>query len=200
MSWLERFRKIRELADKQEAEQRKRVSEERKREHNILDERRKTVKKNAPKIERTCKQFSRGVKGKMVKYKSSEWRKLNFGWNLQADFGGIRVRAWPWLREAQKPKQLRGVWMQYLSPRGLSTVDAKKTRGVELKGKSGPTSSGYYYWPLSYNENYCTFGYFLALDDFSPEKMSRALEKVGHDLLTFSWEDTPTASTEAIMS
>ncbi len=196
MSWLEQFKKIRELADKQEAAQRELIREERERERSIIDERRQNVKALVPPIETTCTQFCRAVQGKMTRYKSDEWGKLNFGWNLQADFGGIRVRTWPWLREASAPRQLRGVWLQHLSPQGSSTVAAKRARGTRLKKKESPTSSGYYCWPLSHDASRYTFGYFLPLEGFSDEELAKTLETIGHDLLKFHREDSPTTTTE----
>jgi hypothetical protein len=200
VSWQERFRKIRDIADKQEAGERQRLRDEKKRLQEILKERRKTIRTLAPEIQKVCKQFNRGVRGKMTKHKPKEWSKVNFGWNLQTDFGGVRVRTWPWLRDPGKPLPVRGLWLQYLGPRGTSTVEERRARGTRLNDGENPTASGHYYWPLAYNDSHCTFGYFLSLDGFSEEKLARNLERIGHDLLRFSSEDFPQVPTEAVSS
>ena len=200
MSWQQRFRKIRELADKQEASDKERAQAKEKQLKGMLKDRKKTVGTLAPQAEKICRQFGRGVKAKTTKYKSKEWAKVNFGWNLQTDFGGVRVRTWPWLKDSSKPLPVRGIWLQYLGPRGTSTVDSRRARGTRLNDRENPTSTGYYYWHLPYSSDHCTLGYFLSLEGFSEEKMAKNLEKIGHDLLRFSSEDFRSVPAEEVNS
>jgi hypothetical protein len=189
VSWQERFRRIRELAREQEAGERERKKLERKRLHDMRGERRKVVRELAPRVQGVCREFSRGVQGRMSKYRTEDWRYNNFGWNLQMKFGGIRVRGWPWLRDPDRPLMPRGIWLQYLDPEGVAVVDVRRTRGTKLNGGENPTAPGYYYWHLHEDDSRCAFGYFLALDGFTEEKLAKNLERIGLDLLRFGSED-----------
>ena len=161
----------------------------------MIDERRKLVRELAPRIEKVCKQFSHGVRGRMKPYKVDDWRKGNIAWRLQMDFGGIEVEAWPWLYEMNKPRLLRGIWLQYLGPDGEELVWEAKAKGTKLGhyyelGREGASSSQYYSWiqtqggvGYDFHAGPCIFGYFLSLSDFTEERLAAMLEEIGYDLV-----------------
>ncbi len=196
MTWQERFRSIRELAEKQEAHEKEREKEERERLRRMKKEREKEVKGLASMVRKVCVEFARGVDGKIDRHKPKEWGRENFGWNIQAKFGGVRVRAWPWVRDPARPLPLRGVWLQFLDPNGYWMVDERRVRGTGLGPKENPAGNGYYYWRANGYEGRCAFGYFMSLDGLSEEKLVRSLERIGQDLLRFTWDELRVPSGE----
>jgi hypothetical protein len=197
LTWQERFRKIRELAEKQEAGEHERLMMERKRIREQRKERQRQVKELAPTARKVCVEFARGVDGKIEKHRPKEWGKENFGWNIQRKFGGVRVRVWPWVRDPEKPLAVRGIWLQFLDPEGSWMISEKLAQGTRLEPKENPGGSGYYYWQANGYVDTCAVGYFLALDGFSEEKLARSLEKVAHDLLRFNWDEPSKVSADA---
>lgn len=195
MSWQERFRSIRRLADEQQRQEKEQMNRDRKSAEGLVNERRKVVRSLSPRIERVCKQFNRGVKGKMRPYKVDDWGKGNVAWRLQMNFGGVEVETWPWLYEISKPRLLRGIWLQYLGIGGEELVSEAKVKGTRLGhyyelGREGASSSGYYYWiqtrggvGYDYHTGPCIFGYFLSVGEFSEETLATILEEIGYDLV-----------------
>ena len=189
MSWQERFRKIKQAADEKQNQERLRIEQDRRSAENLISERRKRVRALTPRVEKVCKQFNRAVKGHMKPYKIDDWGKGNVAWRLLMNFGGIEVESWPWLYDSNKPRLLRGFWLQYLGPDGEELVSEAKVKGTKLEhyyelGREGASSSDYYYWiQTSFHKGPCIFGYFISLNDFNEERFAAILEEIGYDLV-----------------
>jgi hypothetical protein len=200
MGWPERFRNIRQLADKRLRQEQERGKQDRHSADDLVRERRKFVEAWAPRVEKGCRQFTNGVKGRMKPYRVETWGRGNIGWRLQADFGGIGLETWPWLHATINFRFLRGLWLQFLGPDGEELVSEAKAKGRKLDhfwelGGEGAYSSAYYYWnqadsiPFSWNKadsisTLCVSGYFMARNDFSEERLANVLEEMGLDLVT----------------
>jgi hypothetical protein len=189
MGWQERFRNIRQLADERLRQESERVKQDRQSAEDLVSDRRQLAKSWAPRIEKVCKTFSGGVKGRMRPYRVESWSRGNAGWRVRADFGGINVETWPWLHDTSKPRILRGLWLQFLGPNGEELVSESKAKGIRLDhnyelGREEASSSGFYYWkPADSISALCVSGYFLAKDDFTEESLADALEEMGLDLV-----------------
>jgi hypothetical protein len=200
MGWPERFRNIRQLANKRLRQKKERGKQDRHSAVDLVRERRKFVEAWAPRVEKVCRQFTNGVKVQMKPYRVETWGRGNIGWRLQSDFGSIGLETWPWLHTTIKPRFLRGLWLQFLGPDGEELVSEDKAKGRKLDhfwelGNEGASSSAYYYWnqvdsiPFSWNQadsisTLCVSGYFMARNDFSEERLASVLEEMGLDLVT----------------
>lgn len=194
-SQRESLEKIRHQADERARLARRRVRDNRKSAENLANDRRKLARKLAPRMERVCKKFSRGVRGSMKPCRLDHWSKGNAAWCLQTAAGGIEVQTWPWVLDKSKPRLLRGIWMQYVGPDGQELVSESKVSGTKLDhsyelGEGTASSSGYYYWIHTHDGTYydfhtgpCVFGCFLSLKDFSEERLASALEEIGRHIL-----------------
>jgi len=189
MGWLERFRAIRDLADERVRQEKARIKPDKKSAESVVDERKRMVKGLTRRVEKVCKEYARGVKGRMKPHRVDDWTKGNFGWRVQADFGGIEVGTWPWVYELSKPRILRGLWLQYLGPRGEPAVSDFRVKGTKLDhyyelGRESANEAGYYYWAQSNTLRApCFLGYFLPVKDVTDERLAEILEEIGLDLV-----------------
>ena len=203
MSWQERFRKVADFADQKRSEERERVRLEEEHARKVKEERRDKIKALAPRIERVCKAFARGVKGKMKLTKRDEnWSKENVSWRLEAKFGNMLVETCPpWyerLSDTHNPVQ--GIVLQYedflymrqkVPMSSLHDLrEALATEALSLhyvdfsKYFRAPRESGYYYKLSKPGTGFAPdkyqLVYFLSLKDFTEEVFAGVLEKVGY--------------------
>ena len=192
MGWKDRFQVSRGMVDRSKEIEKSRIKQikhDRKSTSNLLIERKKAVGKFAPHVEKVLKQYHRAVKGNMTKLKPREWDIGNAGWILQMWFGGVKAEIWPWVSDKDKPRLLKGVWLQFLGPNGEnliveSTVEGKKLGRYYELGTEEAYWPGYYYWIVSgmSTRPHCAFGYFIPLDEFSEEKLAKVLDDISYNL------------------
>lgn len=195
MGWKDRFLRSRQLVDKSKDMHKarvKQIKEDRKATKNLVSERKKAVKRLIPRVEKVLKQYNRAVKGNMTKINPKGWALGNGGWILLMQYGGIKAEIWPWIQDKDKPRILRGLWLQYLGPKGQTLVAEGQTTGTKLRrsyelGTEAASWKGYYHWlegdmitrPRS------AYGYFIPLDEFNEDLLATILEDIGYDLPRF---------------
>lgn len=192
MRWKERFQKSRQLVDNSkrvQKEKKKQLQKDRKAIADLLKARKKAVRSLTPNIEKVLRQYNRAVKGEMVKLRAKDWNLGNAGWILSMQFGGIKTELWPWITDKEKPRLLRGLWLQYLGPNGKTLLAEPKVRGTKLRrsfelGTEGAYWKGYYYWIEgdTVTRPHCTFGYFLPIADFDENTLATLLEEIGYEI------------------
>ncbi len=196
MSWKDRFRDIRRLADRRLQSEKDRLKQDKDTSKDVIEERKRVVRRLSTRTEKVCREFAKGVKATKRPLKGEEWAKGNFGWRILADFGGVEVGTWPWVYELSKPRILRGLWLHYVGPAGEPLVSESRVKGMRLGhyyelGREGANEAEYYYWgPPDCQRGPCFFGYFLPVKEFSEERLAGVLEEIGLDLVRrFTRED-----------
>ena len=195
MGWKDRFLRSRQLVDRSKDIHKarvKQIKDDRKATKNLLSERKKAVRGLIPRVEKVLKQYNRAVKGGITKLKPKDWALGNGGWILLMQYGGVKAEIWPWVQDKDKPRILRGLWLQYLGPKGQTFVAEGKTTGTKLGrsyelGTEAASRKGYYHWiesDMAIRPHY-VYGYFIPLDEFNEVLLATILEDIGYDLPRF---------------
>ncbi len=192
MGWKDRFLGSRQLVDKSKDVHRARVQQikkDREFTENLLKERKKAVRQLAPRIEKVLRQYNRAVKGNITKIRSKDWALGNSGWILIMQYGGVKAEIWPWVQDKDKPRLLRGLWLQYLGPKGQTLIIEGKVKGTKLGrayelGTEAASWKGHYHWLEGdmFTRPHYAFGYFIPLDEFDEDLLATILEDIGYEL------------------
>ena len=200
MDWKERFRRIADLDDQKRAEEFKRTLQKKEQSEKIREERIGVIKALIPQIERVCKAYSRGVKGKMH-YERNSYGRENVTCNLEAKFGSIAIFVAPTWNEkvSNTHGNIRGIELrtgslcmrQHVSvssiPELRSSVDISGISSVQVDKEdyfSLPRQSGFYhelqYRGIDSSPDQYLLRYFITLDEFTEKVFAKALENLSY--------------------